>query len=137
MNSRSNIEPGWLGARWVGTLTMATFRLRLELTAIADLSMLLSIPTGAIRMLAAIRKNTALRLHHRLVLVHLFPNGNGRNARLWANWLLIRSGEPSIDWGGSLANPSALRGAYVAALRAADGGDYSPLLELFGGPARI
>ncbi|MEX0892487.1 MAG: mobile mystery protein B, partial [Gemmatimonadota bacterium] len=47
-------------------------------------------------------RDCALRLHHRLVFVHLFPNGNGRHARLWANWLLLRAGEPMIDWGGGL-----------------------------------
>jgi Fic-DOC domain mobile mystery protein B len=75
---------------------------------------------------------SALRLHHRLVWVHLFPNGNGRHARLWANWILLRAGERPIDWGGDLENPSALRQAYIASLRAADGGDYSSLLDLFG-----
>ena len=74
----------------------------------------------------------ALRLHHRLVYVHLFPNGNGRHARLWANWILLRVGEPMIDWGGALGNADALRSAYIASLRSADGGDYSPLLQLFG-----
>jgi len=73
----------------------------------------------------------ALRLHHRLVLVHLFPNGNGRHARLWANWVLRRAGEPRIDWGGDLDDAGAMRKRYISALRAADGGDYSPLLQLF------
>lgn len=74
----------------------------------------------------------ALRLHHRLVFVHLFPNGNGRHARLWANWILLRAGEPGIDWGAGLGNAGAIRDRYISALKAADGGDYSPLLELFG-----
>ncbi|MDH5591083.1 MAG: mobile mystery protein B [Gemmatimonadota bacterium] len=77
-------------------------------------------------------RECALRLHHRLVFVHLFPNGNGRHARLWANWILLRAGEPVVDWGGNLGNAGALRVQYIASLRAADGGDYSPLLELFG-----
>ena len=76
-------------------------------------------------------KECALRLHHRLVFVHLFPNGNGRHSRLWANWILLRAGKPVVDWGGSLGNAGALRREYIASLRAADGGDYSPLLELF------
>ena len=76
-------------------------------------------------------KECALRLHHRLVFVHLFPNGNGRHARLWANWILLGAGKPVVDWGCSLANAGSLRSEYIASLKAADGGDYSPLLELF------
>ena len=76
-------------------------------------------------------RECALRLHHRLVLVHLFPNGNGRHARLWANWTLLRAGQPLVDWGRGLGNPGAIRSDYIASLRAADAGDYSPLLSLF------
>jgi Fic-DOC domain mobile mystery protein B len=76
-------------------------------------------------------RECALRLHHRLVFVHLFPNGNGRHARLWANWVLRKTGAPTIDWGGGLGRAGAIRAEYIAALRAADGGDYSPLLGLF------
>ena len=32
----------------------------------------------------------AIRLHHRVVYVHPFPNGNGRHARLLADLLLLR-----------------------------------------------
>lgn len=74
----------------------------------------------------------ALRLHHRIVFVHLFPNGNGRHARLWANWILLRAGESVIDWGGGLEGTGTIREEYIAALRTADGGDYSRLFELFG-----
>lgn len=77
-------------------------------------------------------RECALRLHHRVVEIHLFTNGNGRHARLWANWILLGEGEPVIDWGGGLDNAGAHRSEYIASLRAADGGDYSPLLELFG-----
>lgn len=77
----------------------------------------------------------ALRLHHRLVFIHLFPNGNGRHARLWANWVLIKAGEPPITWGVGLDDAGAIRENYLAALRSADGGDYSDLLNLLR-PAR-
>jgi len=78
-------------------------------------------------------RECALRLHHRLVLVHLFPNGNGRHARLWANWILRKAGEPAIDWGGGgLDRAGSLRKAYLASLQAADGGDHAPLLGLVG-----
>lgn len=78
-------------------------------------------------------RECALRLHHRLVLIHPFPNGNGRHARLWANWVLAKRGGARIDWGGgNLDRPGSLRTAYIASLRAADCGDYGPLLRLYG-----
>lgn len=64
-------------------------------------------------------RESALRLHHRLVFVHLFPNGNGRHARLWADWILVRAGDALIDWGGNLGDAGGIRSAYVASLRAA------------------
>lgn len=72
----------------------------------------------------------AIRFHHRLVAIHPFPNGNGRQARLAADLLIERLGGDPFTWGGgSLANVGELRGHYVAALRAADNHDIAPLLE--------
>jgi len=72
----------------------------------------------------------AIRLHHRLVSIHPFPNGNGRHARLMADLLIERLGGPNFTWGGgSLADVGELRSRYVAALRAADNHDILPLIE--------
>ena len=72
----------------------------------------------------------AIRFHHRLVAIHPFPNGNGRQARLAADLLIERLGGDPFTWGGgSLANVGELRERYVAALRAADNHDAAPLLE--------
>jgi Fic-DOC domain mobile mystery protein B len=72
----------------------------------------------------------AVRLHHRLVAIHPFPNGNGRHARMMADLLIERlAGEPFNWGGGSLADASDLRTRYIAALQAADGHDIGPLLE--------
>ena len=71
----------------------------------------------------------AVRLHHRLVQLHPFPNGNGRHARLLADLLVERLGGQAFSWGGgSLADAGTLRQRYIAALRAADGHDIAPLL---------
>lgn len=73
----------------------------------------------------------AARLHHRLVKIHPFPNGNGRHARILADSILDRVyGAKPIDWAGghNLQKMNARRVAYIAALKAADGGDYAPLL---------
>jgi Fic-DOC domain mobile mystery protein B len=72
----------------------------------------------------------AVRLHHRLVAIHPFPNGNGRHARLMADLLIERLGGEPFTWGGgSLADIGTLRARYVAALQAADNHDIGPLLE--------
>ena len=68
------------------------------------------------------------RLHHLAVQIHPFVNGNGRWARLLTNiWLGLRDLRP-IAWPEHfVGNVSPIRDAYVAALRAADGGDIEPL----------
>lgn len=71
----------------------------------------------------------AVRFHHRLVAIHLFPNGNGRHARLMADLLVERLGRPRFSWGSrSLVDVSETRQNYIAALRAADARDIAPLL---------
>ena len=73
-------------------------------------------------------REIAARFHHRLVMIHPFPNGNGRFARLMADLLLAGHGEPPFAWGaGDLSAPDDIRQRYIAALRAADGNDYGPL----------
>lgn len=75
-----------------------------------------------------------LRLHHQLVKIHPFPNGNGRFSRLYAdaiggNFFNVQP----IKWGGrQLDNTSKTRTLYIEALRAADGGDMASLLKLYG-----
>ena len=72
----------------------------------------------------------AARFHHRLVSIHPFPNGNGRHARMAADLLLTRLGQPRFTWGqDNLVDPGETRQAYIAALRAADNRDIQPLLE--------
>lgn len=75
------------------------------------------------------RDEIAVRLHHRLVAIHPFPNGNGRHARLMADLLIEKLGGEPFSWGGgSLADVGELRARYVAALQAADGHDIGPLI---------
>lgn len=71
----------------------------------------------------------ALDFHHQLVAIHVFPNGNGRHARLAADLLAERLGRPPFAWGQSdLVRVGDARAAYVAALKAADAGNLGPLL---------
>jgi Fic-DOC domain mobile mystery protein B len=75
-------------------------------------------------------KEIAARYHHRLVAIHVYPNGNGRHARFMADLLLTELGGQRFEWGrGSLVAANELRARYIAALRAADAGDCRPLLQ--------
>lgn len=73
----------------------------------------------------------AVRLHHRLVAIHYFPNGNGRHARLMADLVLVHLlDQPPFTWGGqNLVNAGECRTRYIRALQAAYKKDYGPLLE--------
>ena len=72
----------------------------------------------------------AVRLHHRMVVIHPWPNGNGRHARLHADIFVAARGLPPLTWGAALdlVQPGLARTRYIAALRSADQGDYAPLL---------
>lgn len=72
------------------------------------------------------------RFHHRLVQIHIFPNGNGRHARLTTDLLLESLGCESFTWGATtskdpLETEGTRREEYIFALRAADKNDYTPL----------
>jgi Fic-DOC domain mobile mystery protein B len=70
----------------------------------------------------------ALNVHHRMVAIHPFPNGNGRHAREYADLLLRSLNRPQFTWGTTnIVADTDVRRAYIDALKAADKGDYGPL----------
>ena len=73
----------------------------------------------------------AARFHHRLVSTHLFPNGNGRHARLVVDILLENIlNKPSFTWGNAnLVKSGDDRKRYIESLIAADRDEYKKLLE--------
>jgi len=73
----------------------------------------------------------AVRLSHRIVLIHPFANGNGRHSRLMADILISKVfGEAFFTWGSvNLTKKGEARTKYLAALRAGDQNDYKPLIE--------
>ena len=83
-------------------------------------------------------KEAAVRLHHRLVFIHPFSNGNGRHARIMADTVLdkVYGAEP-IDWtaGSDLQRIGERRKAYIAALKSAAGHDIGPLLAFIDAAA--
>ena len=71
----------------------------------------------------------AIRFKHRMVSIHLFPNGNGRHSRLMADILLLAlDNNQAFSWGGKSLRRGEDRTVYLAALRKADSGDIGPLL---------
>ncbi len=72
----------------------------------------------------------ATRFSHRLVLIHPFPNGNGRHSRIAADLLLVSLGRERFSWGrtASLVDISDARRRYIDALHAADRHDYRLLM---------
>ena len=72
----------------------------------------------------------AVRLHHKLVQIHPFPNGNGRVSRLMADLVLRKLEGETLYWGDTnLVDVSEVRRKYIDALRKADAGDYTDLLN--------
>lgn len=73
-----------------------------------------------------------IRLKHRLVKIHLFPNRNGRHSRLLADIIINKVVTlPVFSWGNkNLTTISDVRSQYISALKTADEGDYSGLVKL-------
>lgn len=72
----------------------------------------------------------AARMHHAMVTLHPFANGNGRHARLHADYLIRALGQPPFTWGSAqLVTAGRVRERYLQALRAADKGDFALLFD--------
>ncbi|MFA4966657.1 MAG: mobile mystery protein B [Candidatus Margulisiibacteriota bacterium] len=73
----------------------------------------------------------SIRVHHRLVKIHPFVNGNGRHARLASDIFLYYNNHKLPTWPSqSLLEESDVRKRYITALQEADKGNYK-LLEKF------
>jgi len=72
----------------------------------------------------------AVRLHHRLVVIHPWPNGNGRHSRLIADIIIAASKGEELTWGsrGNLVAIGDARRRYLEAIQQADAGNFAPLL---------
>jgi Fic-DOC domain mobile mystery protein B len=63
----------------------------------------------------------AIRVHHRMVWIHAFRNGNGRHARLLADVIVVKNGRERFTWGSvTLAAAGPGRAEYIRCLKAAD-----------------
>ena len=70
--------------------------------------------------------NIAAQIHHRLVSIHPFVDGNGRTARLIMNLLLIKAGYPPA------VIEHSSRQQYYRVLAQADKGIVAPLVNFIG-----
>jgi fido (protein-threonine AMPylation protein) len=67
-------------------------------------------------------------MHGEWVRIHPFANGNGRTARLWANWAAVRYGLPPFV----TIKPRPGSAAYQQASIASMSGDHSVAVAVFG-----
>lgn len=71
----------------------------------------------------------AARVHHRLVFIHPFENGNGRFSRLIADRFLLAFKCQHPLWPSHLNQEGIVRKDYIKTLKSADKGDYEPLVS--------
>ena len=73
----------------------------------------------------------AIRFKHRIVAIHCFPNGNGRHSRMMADIIMESIFDRDVfNWHKSnMVKADETRKRYITALRQADEGNISPLIE--------
>ena len=73
----------------------------------------------------------AVRFKHRIVSIHCFANGNGRHSRMMADIIIEHIfKKPVFTWGAAnLGKQGDARSIYLKAVRAADAGNYVPLIK--------
>ncbi len=71
------------------------------------------------------------RIQHGLVYIHPFPNGNGRHSRIFTDVVrMFLLGKRPLKWANvCLEEISKERSNYITALRKADGGDFSEMIQ--------
>jgi Fic-DOC domain mobile mystery protein B len=116
--------------RWAGRFRTSERNIGIEYFQIpVALRQLLNDAKAWIEYSAYQSDEIAVRLHHRLVQIHPFPNGNGRHSRLMADLLVMQLGRERFSWGReSLRDAGVVRARYIEALRAADKHQIGPVL---------
>ncbi|MFT5208223.1 MAG: Fic-DOC domain mobile mystery protein B [Candidatus Omnitrophota bacterium] len=117
--------------RWAGTFRRTDKNIGVAWQQVPqDLAHLMADVRGWVEHSSYGANEICIRLHHKLVWIHPFPNGNGRHARLMAD--LVAQKQFHIErfsWGAQSAKkPDSMRKEYIRSLQSADAGDYEPLL---------
>lgn len=116
---------------WAGTIRKTNKNIGVDKTQISiELKKLIDDCNYWIEKNAFSKDETAIRFSHRLVKIHLFPNGNGRHSRLIADIMISKVfDEPVFTWGRSdLSKNNQIRKIYLDAIQKADNSDYKQLL---------
>jgi Fic-DOC domain mobile mystery protein B len=73
----------------------------------------------------------AIRFSHRIVKIHLFPNGNGRHSRLIGDIMISNIfKKPVFTWGrADLSKKNTMRKEYLEAIHLADNENYKSLIK--------
>ena len=73
----------------------------------------------------------AIRFKHKLVAIHIFPNGNGRHSRLLGDIVMKHIfKKPIFTWGQKdLVHKNEVRNTYIKALQKADKGEFNDLIH--------
>jgi Fic-DOC domain mobile mystery protein B len=121
--------------KWAGKMRKTTKNIGVAKERIMnDLAILLKDADYWLKEKTYSPEETAIKVHHRLVQIHVFPNGNGRHARLMTDLLLIKLDQPKFSWGSERkSSPIEIEGPireeYISALRYADNGDFDSLIK--------
>jgi Fic-DOC domain mobile mystery protein B len=115
--------------KWAGRLRTKNYNIGVPWAAITEqLGLLIKDYDSWLKSLDKLA--LSVRLHHRLVKIHPFVNGNGRHARLLADIFLFSFEQSVPQWPGQeLIEATGIREKYIRALQAADQGNYRDLEE--------
>ncbi len=117
---------------WAGTFRRSNKNIGVDWINIGvDLKSLLDDMSYWIDNKVFIPDELAIRFKHRLVKIHCFPNGNGRHSRMMAD-IIISSifGKEVFSWKSSnMVKPDKIRREYIDAIKEADAGNITPLLQ--------
>lgn len=118
--------------KWAGEFRMTDKNLGINWTQIGiELKNLIDDTKYWIENTTFSPEEIAIRFKHRIVVIHCFPNGNGRHSRMMAD-IIIESifGKEIFSWHKSnMVKADETRSIYIKALREADNGNINPLIK--------
>ena len=118
--------------KWAGQLRRTETNIGIDWTRITmELRLLIDDANFWVEQQTYIPEEIAIRFKHRLVSIHCFPNGNGRHSRIMADLIALHVfGLNKFSWGNSsLVDSSEQRKIYLKALKMADNGNFSELIN--------
>lgn len=117
---------------WAGTIRKTNKNLGIDMFQISiRLRQLLENSKYWIEHKTFSEEEMALRFKHEIVCIHVFPNGNGRHSRFMGDIIMKHIfGKPIFSWGQKeLVQKNEVRDKYINALRKADNGDFTDLID--------